>query len=142
MNTEEQNKALVRAACEQVWKLRNVDKIPDFYSPDFVADYPQLGSPRKGHDGLREWMEGIWSANPDFHEELHELIAEGDFVVARLTNKGIQRVLWGDLPPPTKRIEAEEIIIFKIREGKIVGQHGVIDFLPAFRALGAIPARS
>jgi predicted ester cyclase len=141
MNTEEQNKALVRGAFEQVWKLRKIDKIPDFYSPEFVADYPQLGPPVRGHDGFREWLEGIWSANPDLHEEHYELIAEGDLVVARFTNKGIQRVEWGELPS-AERTEAEEIVILKIRQGKIVGQHGVFDLLPAFRALGIVPARS
>ena len=92
MKAEKENKALVREAFEQVWNLRNVDKIPDFHSPEFAAENPQFGLPRHGPKGLREWVEGIWSANPDYHEELHELIAEGAFVVARLTISGIRRI--------------------------------------------------
>jgi predicted ester cyclase len=141
MKAEEENKALVRAAFEQVWNLRNVDRIPDFYSPEFVAEYPQFGPPRQRQEGLRGWVEGLWSANPDYHEELCELIAEGAFVVARLMISGIRRVRWGELPS-AKRIESEEIAILKIQEGKIVGQHGVVDVLPVLRELGVISLRS
>jgi predicted ester cyclase len=141
MKTEEQNKALVREACEQIWNLRNVAKIPDFYSHEYVADYPEIRPPVQGHDGLREWLEGIWSANPNYHEDLRELVAEGDLVVARLTISGIRKSLWGELPPDN-RVKFEEIVIMKIRQGKIVGQHGVINFLPLLRQLGTIPARS
>jgi predicted ester cyclase len=126
---------------EQVWNLRKVDKISDFYAPEFVAEYPQFGPPRRGLDALREWMEGIWSANPDYHEDLHELIAEGDSVVARLTISGMRRFQWDELPS-TKSIESEEIVIVKVRRGKIVGQHGVVDVLPVLSELGAIPVRS
>jgi hypothetical protein len=112
MRAEGENKALVREVFEQVWNLRNVDKIADFYSPEFVAEYPQFGSPCQGHKVLREWVEGIWSTNPDYHEELHELIAEAAFVVARLTISGICRVQWGELPS-TMHIESEEIVYIR-----------------------------
>ena len=141
MKVAEANKALVREAFEQVWNLRQVDRIPDFYSPEFVAVYPQFGPPRRGHIGLKQWVEGIWSSSPEYHEELHELVAEGDLVVARLTISGIRRVQWGELPS-TKLGSAEEILILRIRQDKIVWQHGVVDVLHVLRGPGLIPASS
>ena len=35
----ERNKALVRELTEVVWNQRGLDRIPDFYGPDFVGDY-------------------------------------------------------------------------------------------------------
>jgi predicted ester cyclase len=40
-------------------------------------------------------VEGAWTAFPDYHEEVHELIAEGDRVVVHLTISGTQQGQWG-----------------------------------------------
>jgi hypothetical protein len=34
-----ENKALVREWTEQIWNRCRIHQIPNFYSPDFVADY-------------------------------------------------------------------------------------------------------
>jgi|SRR5208282_3913850 len=141
MKAEEQNKGLVRTVVEQVWNSRHIAKIPDFYSPEYVADYPQFGPPRKGHAALRDWLESLWSAIPDYHEELHELIAEGDFVVVRLTISGTQSGNFMGFPA-IGNLKTEEIFILEIREDKIVRQHGLVDLLPVLRARGANPKDS
>jgi predicted ester cyclase len=40
-------------------------------------------------------VEGAWTAFPDYHEDVHELIAEGDRVVVHLTISGTQHGQWG-----------------------------------------------
>lgn len=122
----ERNKALVRELTEAVWNRRGLDRIPDFYAPDFVADY-------------RRMVESAWMAFPDYHEELHELIAEGDRVVVRLTISGTQNGQWGPLPPTGKRVRFEEIVILQIRDGKVRRQRGIPDNLDALRQLGVVP---
>ena len=75
------NKKLVREITEVVWNKRGLDRIADFYALDFVGDYRPYAL-REGHEGIRAMVEGAWTAFPDYHEEVHELIAEGDrFVV-------------------------------------------------------------
>lgn len=60
---------------------------------------------RQGHEGILQMVEGAWTAFPDYHEELHELIAEGDRVVVHLTISGTQRGQWGPLAPTGKRVQ-------------------------------------
>ena len=62
-------------------------------------------------------VEGAWTAFPDYHEEVREVIAEDDRVVLHLTISGTQRGQWGPLPPNGKRAEFDEIVILQIREG-------------------------
>jgi SnoaL-like polyketide cyclase len=93
---------LGRELTEQIWNRRRVDQIPNFYSPDFVADYRPYAPERRGHDGIKGMVEGTWAAFPDYHEEIQELIAEGDRVV-HLVNSGTQAGQWGPLPPTNKR---------------------------------------
>jgi predicted ester cyclase len=139
MKLEEENKALVRELTEQIWNRRRVDQIPNFYSPDFVADYRPYAPERRGHDGIKGMVEGTWAAFPDYHEEIQELIAEGDRVV-HLLNSGTQAGQWGPLPPTNKRMEITEIVILQMRDRVVIHQRGVVDNLSALRQLGVIPS--
>ena len=135
----EDNKRLVREITEAVWNRRGLERIPEFYAPDFVGDYRPYAL-REGHDGVRAMVEGAWTAFPDYHEEVHELIAEADRVVVHLTISGTQRGQWGPLPPTGKRAEFDEMVILHIRDDKVVRQRGVVDNLSALRQLGAVPS--
>ena len=95
----EENKKLVREITEVVWNSRGLDRIPEFYALDFVGDYRPYAL-REGHEGIRAMVEGAWTAFPDYHEEVHELIAEGDRVVVHLTISGTQQGQWGPRRPP------------------------------------------
>ena len=135
----EENKQLLREITEQIWNQRRLDSIPKYYAEDYVVDYRPYSPMRHGHDEIRGMVERAWAAFPDYHEELHELIAEGDLIVARLTISGTQNGQWGILPPTGKRVEFDEILMLKIRDGKVVWQRGIADNLAALRQLGVIP---
>ena len=138
MSTE--NKEPVREITEVVWNRRGLDRIPGFYALDFVADYRPYSPLREGHEGIRSMVEGAWTAFPDYHEELHDLIAEGDRVVAHLTISGTQQGQWGPLPPTGRSARFEEIVILQIRDGKVCRQRGIVDNLLALRQLGVVPS--
>jgi len=135
----ERNKELVRQVTAVIWNGRELDRIDEFYAPTFVADYRPYAPLREGYGGVRQMVEGAWAAFPDYREELHELIAEGDRVVARITISGTQRGHWGPLPPTGNHAVFEEIVILEIVGGRIVRQRGIVDNLSALRQLGVIP---
>ena len=134
----EQNKRLVREITDVIWNGRDLDRIAEFYAPDFVGDYRPYAL-REGHAGVRAMVEGAWTAFPDYHEEVHELIAEGDRVVIHLTISGTQQGQWGPLLATGKRAAFDEIVILQIRDGKVLRQRGIVDNLSALRQLGAVP---
>jgi predicted ester cyclase len=133
------NKAVVRRLFDEVWNAGRLESIEELYAPDFVADYRPYAPLRVGHQGIRDMVRGTWTAFPDFHEELEELIAEGEKVVVRLTITGTQNGQWGPLPPTGKKAKFEEILILRIVEGQVVEQRGIPDNLNALRQLGVIP---
>ncbi len=135
----ERNKAMVRELTEHVWNRHAFDRIPEFYSPAYVADYRPYAPVREGHAAVRGMVERAWAAFPDYHEELHELIAEGPLVVARFTVSGTQSGPWGVLPATGKRVQFDEIVILELRGGKIAHQRGVADNFTALRQLGVLP---
>ena len=135
----EENKRLVREITEVVWNRRGVDHIPEYYASDFVGDYRPYAL-REGHEGIRAMVEGAWAAFPDYHEEVNELIAEGDRVVVYLTISGTQQGQWGPLPATGRRAQFDEIVILQIGDGKVLRQRGIVDNLTALRQLGAVPS--
>src|SRR4029450_7652762 len=72
----ERNKALVRELTEVVWNQRGLDRIPDFYGPDFVGDYRPYAL-RQGHEGIRASVAGALGACPEYHQEAPEVRGEG-----------------------------------------------------------------
>ncbi|MGH7252920.1 MAG: ester cyclase, partial [Nitrospiraceae bacterium] len=134
-----ENKKLVREITEVVWNRCGLDRIPEFYALDVVADYRPYAF-REGHEGIRAMVEGAWTAFPDYHEEVHELIADGDRVVIHLTISGTQQGQWGPLPATGNRAQFDEIVILQIRDGKVLRQRGIVDNLSALRQLGVVPS--
>jgi len=135
----DRNKAIVRDLTEQVWNARGLERIPDFYAPDYVADYRPHGQLQQGHAGIRGMVERAWQAFPDYHEELHQLLAEDTCVVACFTVSGTQSGQWGVLPATGKRVAFEEIAILELCDGRVIRQRGVVDNLSALRQLGVLP---
>jgi predicted ester cyclase len=138
MSTE-LNKAIVRRLFDEVWNTGSLDKIEELYATEYVADYRPYAPLRHGHDAIKGMVQRAHAAFPDFHEELEEMVAEGDKVVVRLTITGTQLGQWGPLPPTGKPVRFEEIVILRFADGKVVEQRGLPDNLSALRQLGVVP---
>jgi steroid delta-isomerase-like uncharacterized protein len=134
----ERNKAVVRRLFE-VWNTGELDEIEQLYAVDYVADYRPHAPLQHGHDAIKGMVQRAHVAFPDYHEELEEMIAEGDKVVVRHTITGTQLGQWGPLPPTGKPVRFEEIVILRFADGKVVEQRGVVDNLNALRQLGVVP---
>jgi predicted ester cyclase len=46
---------------------------------------------------------------------------------------------WGPIPATGKSVSYDEIVVMKVRDGKVFWQRGVSDALLALQQLGAIP---
>ena len=70
---------------------------------------------------------------------IHELVAEGDWVVARLTLHGTHQCEWMGIPATGKRVAWEAITMFQFADGKIVHIHSQADVISLMRQLSAPP---
>src|SRR5215510_5045333 len=135
----ERNKAIVLRLFE-VWNTCNLDAIEELYAADYVADYRRYAPLRHGHDAIKGMVQRAHTAFPDYHEELEEMIAEGDKVVVRFTITGTQLGQWGPLPPTGKAVCFEELVILRFVDGKVAEQRGLPDNLAALHQLGRAAA--
>lgn len=136
----EQNKSLIRRLFNEVWNQGKVEVIPEIYSPDFVAHYQPPIDFGKGLGGVQALIQRTRAAFPDYHEEVHLMVAEAEYVVAWFTGTGVNLGDTGPTLPTGKRIEVEEIAIFRLQGGKVVEQRGIPDRLALLQQLGRLPA--
>ena len=128
--------ALVVRQHQEIWSRGKLEAIPEIFAPTFVGHHP--GRPDWiGPNEVRQAVNSIRTAFPDFSESIEDIIVDGNKVVTRFTASGTHRGVSRGLAPTGRRVTIEEIGIFRIADGKIAEKWGLIDQLGLFEQLGA-----
>jgi predicted ester cyclase len=121
----EQNKTLVRRMVDEAINGANMDVVDELFAPELA------GAARQAFTSFR-------SAFPDWHEEITELVAEGDKVAARFRCSGTFRGEFMGIAPNGRRQEVDEVFFLRIRDGRFVEYWGLEDNLTRLRQLDVI----
>ena len=126
--TREGMKKLVELA-HHLWNTGELAAIPDAYTPDFIGHFPTrsgLGD-LKGHTGVRDTIERVRRAFPNWTETVEDIIVEDDKVVSRYISTGVHMGPFLDLAPTGKRVRLNEISILRVHDGRVAEQWCVTD---------------
>ncbi len=135
----EDNKELVRNEFKR-WELKGDENLIDeCYTPNCVWHGP-VGQDVKGHDGMKQLMTVLGSAFPDKRYTIHDLIAEGDKVVARWTLQATHKGEYMGIPATNKQISFTGIYIIRLENGKQIEWWLEADFFSLMQQLGTIPS--
>jgi len=129
------NKTLVRDFIDALFTDGDLGAVDRCLSDDFVDHDPPFGGPG-GAEGIRGAGALMRAGCPDWHSELHSLVAEDDLVVERFTASGTHEGEMMGVAATGKSLELRGINIFRIRDGKIVERWGRLDELALLRQLG------
>jgi predicted ester cyclase len=134
-----QNKQLVQTFIQELFTNGDLDAAGRYLDPEFVNhDAPFPGAP-DGPEGMRLAAAVFREALPDWHSDVHQLVAEGDFVVERFTASGTHSGELMGAQPTGKTISLAGIQIFRLEGDKIVERWGRLDEISLLRQLGLIP---
>jgi steroid delta-isomerase-like uncharacterized protein len=139
MTQTQQNKATVRDFIDGLFTKGDLGAVDTYLAEDFINHDPPLGV-SADREGMRAAGAMIRAACPDWHSDLHLLIAEDDLVVERFTASGTQRGELMGVAPTGRTVSLPGINIFRLRDGRIVEWWGRLDELGLLRQLGAMPA--
>jgi len=135
----EANKAAVRRLIEEVMNGRNPDALDEIVAGDVVHHSLPPGMPQ-GIESYRALTSGYTVAFPDLQATIDDLIAEGDRVVVRMTNRGTHQGEFMGIPPTGKRIEVSAITMLRFADGKLAEEWVQADMLGVMEQLGVVPA--
>ena len=133
--TTSAHKALVRRFIDEIFDQGSLQAVDRLVTPDFVSH----GIPGSGPEVMKAAIARIAPALSDGKHEIHDLVAEGDFVAVRLTSTAVQSGPFMGMPASGKRYTIEEIHIFRIRDGKVVAHWHQFDQMGMMKQLGALP---
>jgi predicted ester cyclase len=142
MSTDE-NKAVVRRFFEEAWNQGNLSVADETYSVDNIHHFGGAPGPL-GPDQAREQIKAWRTAIPDYRFHIEDMVAEGDMVVTRLhftgthTSAGL-KIAGRTATPQNKTFEEAEMVMTRIKDGKIVESWATWDRLSFLEQLGAIP---
>ena len=132
------NADIVREACHVIWTEGQIDRVPEYYSQDFTADYAftDWGT---GIDVVKALASSVRGGFPDYREGIKLLIDGGEYIVVELLIEGTHTSPMNGFEPTGKSVAFRDVTILKLRSGRIVEQRGLSDYLTMFQQLGVIP---
>jgi predicted ester cyclase/rhodanese-related sulfurtransferase len=135
-----ENKAVIRRFVQEVLNEKNLAAIDTICPPDYVELDPLPGQ-GLGAEGLKQFFAGsFFPAFPDLEWVNEDMVAEGEYVMARSTWTGTHRGEFLGIPPTHRRVRVAAWTIDHVVEGKLVDSRIMVDALGLLQQLGALPA--
>lgn len=136
----EEIKALERHLYEECnkGKAAALAVIDELYATDFVY-HSSTGRDIRGIKDYKQHVSDMYSAFPDFHFTIDDMVAEGDKVAVRLTMTGTHKGAFKGIPITNKKVTMWEIQIDHVAGGKFVEGWSRYNTLGLMQQLGIIP---
>jgi predicted ester cyclase len=135
--SEDENKELLRRYYEEVVSSGAVDDVPRFVSADYVEVHDNQRH-TIGVEGAKAHIRGVRHTYPDLRLIVEQQIAEGEWVVSRVTMRGTHRGEWWGIRPTGKRIEVTAVNIDRVVDGRIAEHGGAANLLGPLLDAGAV----
>jgi steroid delta-isomerase-like uncharacterized protein len=136
MSTED-NKALARRYVEEVFNQKNLATVDELNTPDFVLH--NASTTIQGREPYKQYLSMLFTAFPDLHMTIENMIAEGDIIAERVTLRMTHKGDYMGIPPTGKQATITAIYILRFANGKGVEVWANSDDLGAMQQLGVIP---
>ena len=130
-----ENKALTR----KIFSLLNAGELDAYYqlfASDYVARFPTASF---SLEQTKKIDSSLFSAFPDYHFTLDDVVAEGDKVAFRTTFVGTHTVEWMGVAPTGKKMSFTMFYISRIVNGKVAEDWGLTDLPLMMQQLGVVP---
>ena len=133
------NKAVIHAFIQDVLNQKRLERADDLVNENFVELDPLPGQ-QQGREGLKAILRVLWSAFPDMHWVVQEMIAEGEMVVTRFTWTGTHRGAFLGIRASGRSVEVKGVVIDHLDRGKMAESRILMDTMGLMQQLGVIPA--
>jgi len=132
-------KALERRLYEECnkGKAAALAVIDELYATDLVY-HSSTGRDIRGIKDYKQHVSDMYSAFPNFHFTIDDMVVEGDKAAVRLTVTGTHKGEFRGIPPTNKKVTMWQIQIDRVAKGKLVEGWSRYDTLGLMQQLGLI----
>jgi steroid delta-isomerase-like uncharacterized protein len=132
---EENNKALVRSAIEEIFNEHDITAIDKYIKEDLIQN--NTGFP-EGREARKQFFGMLFNAFPDLHASIDKMVAEDDHVAVFLNWNGTHKGEFQGMPATNNPITMKTAHIFRIEDGMIAEQWETSDTLDLLAKTGVI----
>jgi steroid delta-isomerase-like uncharacterized protein len=137
--SEADNLRLVEAAYEAL-NAHDLDRYGNFVDDSYVIETVASPIPIRGREAVKQFAAMYFKAFPDFHQEMEQMIASGDWVVSRWHVTGTHRGEFNGISPTNRQVSVRGCTVSEIRNGCIVRTFISYDQLALLQQLGIAKA--
>ena len=116
--SESEPRGLVDRFYRLLWNEWNDEAVEAVLTPDFVFR-GSLGTATVGRDGWRSYRDTVRRAAPDFHNEIVEIVSEGETAAARLVCTGHHEGVLLGMEPTGRGFRYDVAAFFHCRDGAL-----------------------
>ncbi|HYO30594.1 MAG TPA: ester cyclase [Thermomicrobiales bacterium] len=124
--------AVVRRYYDEVMNRQNVAAIETILAPKFLH-----GTEARGLRGQAAVVQTYFSAFPDIHVAIDQMIGDGETVAARMTWSGTHRGPWLGMAATGRAVAWQVMAFFRVADGRIAQAWLTEDTESLRRQLGA-----
>lgn len=135
----EQESGVIAREFIQAWSAGHLDVLDRLADPDIVVRYSHFPEPVRGRAAFRSVLEQTFHHFPDLVTTPETVVADGERAAVQWSYEGTHRVgeLFG-VAPAGARVRVQGVTVYRIREGRVVEESGVVDTMALMRQLGAL----
>jgi steroid delta-isomerase-like uncharacterized protein len=131
----EDNKQAVRRFYQEVINGKNLNAIDELLTPDGLDH--TFGS--RSAEESKRFFGMLGQAFPDLSVEVHDVIAEGDLVAARVTYSSTHQGEFVGIPATGKKTITGGVDFFRMQGGRQAEHWGGPDMMSFLQQLGVMP---
>ena len=138
------NKAIARRYFSEMVDKRCDKLLEELWTEDCIVHRPEVSATIKGREAFREAFNRVVGPYSDFKTTIHELVADNDLVVCRLSHKVVHRGgnwtsrLGSHAVVAGKVVTWPSLTMFRVRDGKIAEEWVCRDELGMLMQLGVV----
>ena len=137
--SEADNRRLVQMAYDAL-NDHDLERYGNFVDDSYVVETVAAPTPIRGREAVKQFAATYFKAFPDFHQEIEQMIASGDWVVSRWHVTGTHRGEFNGIAATNRRISLRGMNLSEIKNGRIVKTMISYDQLAILQQLGIAKA--
>ena len=138
------NKVIARRYFSEMVDKRSDKLLEELWTEDCVVHRPEVSATIKGREAFRHAFNRVVGPYSEFSTVIHDLVAENDLVVCRLSHRVVHRGgdwtsrLGSHAVAEGKVVSSSSLTMFRIRDGKIAEEWVCRDELGMLMQLGVV----
>lgn len=120
-------RAFIHRLIEVIWHQRELGRIDEFYSVEFLSKYPTH----------REDVRSLQAAFPDVQVKIRGMVAEEDTVAIRWLLQGTHKGEFMNFHPSNNQVRVPGMSFIQVSDGKVVDIRNQFDLLNFMQQLGS-----